>query len=329
LGNSPQIKFGKSEYLEFFAPCLPLRYNGSYGAILFGEEGVGYMAATFAVVDDDLASLRMLSDILNTKGDVIAEFSSGQVALKFFESGRQVDICFIDLLMPDISGIEVVERILPLYPGTLFVMVSQVEAKTLMAKAYSVGIEFFIHKPINRKEILAIADRVLEKQRLKLTLEQIERSLAEVRSPQLIKNQQPNELILKKRFQNIFSDLGILGETGSRELQAIVLKFKDHEEDLANLPLRTIYQTIAGTEEEIQSIEQRIRRVIKQALGNIALRGLEDFYDEYFERYASKYFDFAEVRDRVLELRQSRASSARINIRKFLIALYMDVLHEL
>ncbi|WP_407309074.1 response regulator [Desulfosporosinus sp. SB140] len=287
------------------------------------------MVATFAVVDDDPASQRMLSDILNTKGDVIAEFSSGHEALKFFESGNKVDVRFIDLLMPDISGIEVVEKVLPLFPLTLFVMVSQVEAKTLMANAYAVGIEFFIHKPINRKEILAIADRVLEKQRLKSTLEQIEKSLAEVRFPKPLRTQGANELTLKKRFQVIFSDLGILGETGSRELQAIVLKFKNCEDELANLPLRSIYQGIAGNEEEIQSIEQRIRRVIRQALGNIALRGLDDFYDEYFERYASKYFDFAEVRERVLELRQNRTSSARINIRKFLIALFTDVFREI
>ncbi|WP_088185805.1 response regulator [Desulfosporosinus sp. FKA] len=287
------------------------------------------MAATFAVVDDDLASQRMLADILNTKGDVIAEFSSGHEALRFFESGRRVDVCFIDLLMPDISGIEVVEKVLSMFPETLFVMISQVEAKTLMAKAYTAGIEFFIHKPINRNEILAIAERVLEKQRLKSTLEQIEKSLAEIRALKPVKNYQPNEQVIKKRFQGIFADLGIVGETGSRELQAIVLRFKDHEEELINLPLRSIYQAIAGNEEEIQSIEQRIRRVIKQALGNIALRGLEDFYDEYFERYASKYFDYAEVRDRVLELRQKRTSSARINIRKFLIALYMDVLHDI
>lgn len=285
------------------------------------------MVATFAVVDDDPASQRMLSDILNTKGDVVAEFSSGQEALKFFESGRRVDVCFIDLLMPDISGIEVVEKAIHLHPMTLFVMVSQVEAKTLLANAYAVGIEFFIHKPINRNEILAIADRVLEKQRLKSTLEQIEKSLAKVRSPGGTKTEETNEQTLKKRFQLIFSDLGILGETGSRELQAIVLRFKDSEEELSDLPLRLIYQAIAGTEEDIQSIEQRIRRIIKQALGNIAIRGLEDFYDEYFERYASKYFEFAEIRERVLELRQKRASTARINIRKFLIALYTDVLH--
>ena len=95
--------------------------------------------------------------------------------------------------MPDILGIEVVEKAIPLHPMTLFVMVSQVEAKTLLENAYAAGIEFFIHKPINRNEILAIA----------------------------------------------------------------------------------------GTEKEIQSIEQRIRRIIKQALGNIAIRGLEDFNNEY------------------------------------------------
>ena len=287
------------------------------------------MVATFAVVDDDLASVRMLSGILETKGDVLAEFSSGFEALKFFESGRQVDICFIDLLMPDISGIEVVEKVLELFPKTLFVMISQVEAKTMLAKAYAAGIEFFIHKPINRKEILAITDRVMEKQRLKITLVQIEKFLTELRSPTALTAEESDELILKKRLQLVFSDLGILGETGSRELQRIISKFKAHEEALANLPLRSIYQAIAVTDEEIQSIEQRIRRVIKQALENIALRGLENFYDEYFERYAAKYFDFTEVNERVLELRQKRTNSVRINIRKFLIALSTDVWHGL
>lgn len=288
------------------------------------------MVPTFAVVDDDPASQRMLADILNTKGDVIAEFSSGQEALTFFESGRHVDVCFIDLLMPDLSGIEVVERVLALQPLTLFVMVSQVEAKAMLANAYAAGIEFFVHKPINRNEITAVADRVLEKQRLKSTLEQIEKSLAGVRSSQAIpKTEELREQTLRKRFQSIFSDLSIIGETGSRELQTIILTFKDREDDLLNLPLRQVYQAIAGNEEDVQSIEQRIRRVIKQALENIAFRGLEDFYDDYFERYASKYFDFAEVRERVSELRQKkRTSTARINIRRFLIALYMDVFHQ-
>lgn len=288
------------------------------------------MVPTFAVVDDDPASRRMLADILNTKGDVIAEFSSGQEALKFFESGHCVDVCFIDLLMPDLSGIEVVEQALTLRPITLFVMVSQVEAKAMLANAYAAGIEFFVHKPINRNEIHAVTDRVLEKQRLKTTLEQIEQSLAFVRNPQTVsKMKETRDQELKKRLQAIFSDLGILGETGRRELQTTILSFKDREDDLANLPLRQIYQVIAGNEEDIQSIEQRIRRVIKQALENIALRGLEDFYDDYFERYASRYFDFAEVRERVSELRQGkRTSTVRINIRKFLIALYMDVFHD-
>lgn len=285
------------------------------------------MVATFIVVDDDRASLRMLADILDTKGDVIAEFTSGQAALKFFESGRRADICFIDLLMPDISGIEVVEKALSLNPMTLFVMVSQVEAKTLLANAYAVGIEFFIHKPINRKEIRAVTDRVLEKHHLKSTLDQIEKSLAEARFPRVDRNDKNiiSDQTLKRRFQWIFADLGILGETGIRELQEILLRFKDREDELLNLPLRSIYKTVAGSEAEVLSIEQRIRRIIKQALGNIALRGSEDFYDEYFERYASKYFDFAEVCERVLELRQKRISAARINIRKFLIALYTDV----
>lgn len=62
---------------------------------------------SFLVVDDDPVTRRMLTDLLETKGEVINELESGNQALDFFASGKKADICWIDLLMPDISGIEV------------------------------------------------------------------------------------------------------------------------------------------------------------------------------------------------------------------------------
>jgi len=75
-----------------------------------------------------------------------------------------------------------------------------------------------------------------------------------------------------------------------------------------------------------RAIEQRIRRAVKKGFENIAALGLENYYDPKFERYASKFFDFNEIRIKMNEMKQSRTShKARINIRQFIIALYNEV----
>lgn len=283
---------------------------------------------SFLVVDDAPVTRRMLTDLLETKGEVINELENGNQALDFFGSGKKADICWIDLLMPDISGIEVVNKLKAEGADTLFVMLSQVTAKTILGDAYAAGIEFFVHKPINRNEILAVTDRILEKYRLRKTVEHIEESLLLIKkiSPAIGKSEQQ---LWKKRFQSIFSELGILGEVGSRDIQSIIFRFAEREDALINLPLKNIYLEIAKSEEEVQTIEQRIRRTIRQSLENIAFLGLEDYYNERFERYSSKYFDFIQVRQLINELRQKgdahTVHTGRVNIRKFMIALYNDV----
>ena len=39
-------------------------------------------------------------------------------------------------------------------------MISQVEAKEMVGEAYSLGIEYFIHKPINKIEIVTVLRKV-------------------------------------------------------------------------------------------------------------------------------------------------------------------------
>ncbi|MCO6062872.1 glutamine utilization two-component system response regulator GlnL, partial [Pseudomonas sp. MOB-449] len=71
-------------------------------------------------------------------------------------------ILLIDLLMPGRDGIETIRQIQNTYSGKI-VMISQVEAKEMVGEAYSLGIEYFIHKPINRIEIVTVLQKVKER----------------------------------------------------------------------------------------------------------------------------------------------------------------------
>ncbi len=56
-------------------------------------------------------------------------------------------------------------------------MVSQVESKELIAEAYSLGVEYYIIKPINRIEVLTVVRKVIERIRLEKSIKNIQESL--------------------------------------------------------------------------------------------------------------------------------------------------------
>ena len=57
-------------------------------------------------------------------------------------------------------------------------MISQIVNKEMVGEAYEKGVEFFIHKPINRIEVHSILKKTAEQFRLKNSLIAIRESLA-------------------------------------------------------------------------------------------------------------------------------------------------------
>ena len=61
-------------------------------------------------------------------------------------------------------------------------MISQVVNKEMVGEAYEKGVEFFIHKPINRIEVKSILAKTAEQFRLKDSIMAIRESLAHYRN---------------------------------------------------------------------------------------------------------------------------------------------------
>lgn len=109
------------------------------------------------VVEDD-AVVRIYTERVVTKGgyDVIS-VSSGEEALSLLAEGGEVDIALMDIIMPGLSGFELLEQ-LKSKPETASIRViiltalNQVEDKV---RAFSSGAADFISKPFESKELLA------------------------------------------------------------------------------------------------------------------------------------------------------------------------------
>ena len=307
----------------------------------------------FIIIDDDVACRRMLARIIEKEnlGEVLAEFADGRGDIISKIMHELPDIVLIDLLMPGEDGIEIAKKLKERSFTGKIVMISQVENKEMVAQAYSAGIEFYITKPINRIEVLSVLGKVMERiemqesfLRVRSSLEALDsinsmsRSLRPPGYTKLAVQEDGDETIRNKTME-ILSDLGIIGEPGSHDLVQIMIFLStvpDTEKYLGQFRhLKELYSAVQRkylkgdyTEStDIRTIEQRIRRAVKHSMENLAALGLEDYYNPYFERYGSKFFDFNELRQKMRELKDDKkeGSKTRVNIKQFINALYMEV----
>jgi two-component system response regulator YcbB len=206
-------------------------------------------------------------------------------------------------------------------------MISQVVNKEMVGEAYEKGIEFFIHKPINRLEVQSILKKTSEQFRLRQSLMAIRESLASVESARFT----PKQKSVKEIAHSILNDMGIIGEAGSEDM-VLMMEFLINRKDSTALlpPLKELYEAICSSKKDVKketkSIEQRIRRAIMAALNNLSSLGTFDYTNPKFEYYAPRYFDFQEIRVRMKEIDSDHpvTSKVKINIKKFLQVLYLD-----
>ena len=285
----------------------------------------------YFIVDDDKASRVMLKNILaEQEGIVIGEAESGVKAIPQILS-LAPDVVLIDLLMPELDGIETIQQLKTQGYNGQFIMLSQVVNKEMVGEAYQVGVEFFIHKPINQIEVQSIVRRTAEQLRLKNSLLTIRESLAQFGSVEQPKAQQSvKDIVLKK-----LHDMGIFSDSASRDIVAI-MEVLNEQRAIQLPPLKELYEaalTKLGVPEgdiskESKAMEQRIRRSILTAMEHLASLGAVDYTIDEFEYYAPRFFDFQEISLRMKQIQEENfeVRPVKVNSKKFLHVLYMETI---
>ena len=126
------------------------------------------LAGRILVVDDEKTIRQIIASILVSANYECREAASGVEALAMLESAGDFDLVLDDLMMPDMDGIALLERIKDKYPSIPVVIVTavddiQVALQALRNEAYD-----YLLKPFEREHLLATVRRALETRRVKL-----------------------------------------------------------------------------------------------------------------------------------------------------------------
>jgi two-component system alkaline phosphatase synthesis response regulator PhoP len=113
------------------------------------------MSKKILVVDDNIDSIMILRSILESQGYTVRTAQSGADALALLAS-EIPDLVLLDVMMPQMSGIEVLERIKTTH-ATSRVPVIMVTAKIQdedVLTGYQHGADYYITKPCTAKQLL-------------------------------------------------------------------------------------------------------------------------------------------------------------------------------
>ncbi|MGM0878574.1 MAG: response regulator [Bacillota bacterium] len=301
----------------------------------------------FFITDDDCAIRSILSQIIEDEdlGEVVEEAEDGNLLEGHILNLKQIDILLIDLLMPIRDGIETIRHIKGTFSGKT-IMISQVESKELIGEAYSLGIDHYITKPINRIEVLTVIRKVMERIYLERSINDIQTSLNSLLNLDQRKVEKSNTFNEKRILEVgdfLLAELGIVGENGHKDLIEILQylfkyelthTFEQHFPTLKDIFVQISKKklgplaTQVDINREIKAAEQRIRRAINHSLNHFASLGLTDFSNPKFENYASKFFDFTVVHQRIKELQKDSTihpTQTRVNTKKFIQVFFHEV----
>jgi putative two-component system response regulator len=153
--------------------------------------------ARILVVDDEAPVAELLCRYLASEGYSCAAASSGETAMDML--GRdEYHLVLCDMMMPGMSGIDLLTVIKPVFPKVAVVMVTAVDDRKTAVTALELGAYGYIIKPFSRNEILINVAAALERRRLTLISEQYEHALeAEVRERTLQVRRREEEIIFR------------------------------------------------------------------------------------------------------------------------------------
>ncbi len=116
------------------------------------------------VVDDDTELRANLSKILRDKGYHTDEAPTGKEAIEKVIP-KEFDIVLLDLMMPKMSGMDVLVEIRKLRPRTKVIMITAFATVDNAVEAIKKGASDYISKPFKIEELLTTIRRVLEESR--------------------------------------------------------------------------------------------------------------------------------------------------------------------
>jgi len=124
--------------------------------------------ASILLIDDDASILRSVGGYLEHVGHDVERAQDGESGLELYEQ-TGADIVLLDLMLPDISGMEILERLRE-RSATVILLTGHGDVEVAV-RAMQLGAENFLTKPVEMAHLSALVAKAADKVRLQREVE--------------------------------------------------------------------------------------------------------------------------------------------------------------
>jgi DNA-binding NtrC family response regulator len=110
--------------------------------------------ATLLLVEDNAMVRRSIENTLRGMGYRVLAVESGERCLAIVrDAAQRVDLLITDVVMPEMGGKELIERVHVMRPGLSVLIMSGYDRSTLATRKQPVVIEHFLQKPFDTEDL--------------------------------------------------------------------------------------------------------------------------------------------------------------------------------
>ncbi len=113
------------------------------------------------IVDDSDFSRSIIRKMLTEEGvEIVGEAASAEAALLVIKE-KKPNIVITDIVMPEISGIELTEKINQNFSDIAVVVISSLSQEHVVLEAIGAGASDFIAKPIQKQQLIDSLEKII------------------------------------------------------------------------------------------------------------------------------------------------------------------------
>jgi len=119
------------------------------------------------IVDDEASIRKYLQTLLEVEGYNVTAVSSGKEALEQIAGGERPDLVVLDVLMPEMDGVETLRQMMQTDPGLNVTMLSCSNEVSTVVEAIRLGANDYLTKPFEKSDLDAALLKCRQKRQLR------------------------------------------------------------------------------------------------------------------------------------------------------------------
>ncbi len=130
------------------------------------------------IADDDASIRALLRSLLEGDGYRVSEARTGGEVISLLSDGKPVDLLLMDLRMPELSGMDILQRITDQGLGVPVILMTAFGTANIAIKAIQLGAHDYITKPFEIDDLVVAVEKALDERTLRREVARLRKEVA-------------------------------------------------------------------------------------------------------------------------------------------------------